>query len=95
MIFPPRWTTTPVSSGGVRRRECKVEYAPVPEFRRSQAVISIQDDEPGFDPSSLPDPTDSQYICRPYGRGIMLMRTFMDEMAYNCRRQRGHIDETT
>ncbi len=43
----------------------------------------IQDEGPGFDPSSLPDPTDPANLERPCGRGLLLMRTFMDEIAFN------------
>jgi len=53
------------------------------KFSRSEAVISIADDGPGFDPSILPDPTDPRNISRPHGRGVMLMRTFMDKVVFN------------
>ena len=43
----------------------------------------IRDEGPGFDPSSLPDPTDPKYLERPSGRGILLMKSFMDEMIFN------------
>lgn len=52
-------------------------------YSRMETVISIQDEGLGFDPSELPDPTDAKNLLRPYGRGIMLMRTFMDDVAYN------------
>ena len=44
---------------------------------------SIEDQGPGFDPSKLPDPTDPANLERPCGRGLLLMRTFMDEVQYN------------
>lgn len=43
----------------------------------------IKDEGPGFDRSSLPDPTDPMNLERPCGRGLLLMQTFMDEIAYN------------
>jgi CheY-like chemotaxis protein len=43
----------------------------------------IEDQGPGFDPSKLPDPTDPVNLERPCGRGLLLMRTFMDEVTYN------------
>ena len=43
----------------------------------------IRDEGPGFDPACLPDPTDPEYLERPSGRGVLLMRTFMDEISYN------------
>lgn len=45
----------------------------------------IQDEGPGFDPRSLPDPTDPANLERPCGRGVLLMRTFMDRVEYNDR----------
>ena len=51
---------------------------------RSEAVFVIRDEGPGFDPSTLPDPTDPDYLERPHGRGLMLMRTFMNEVTYNA-----------
>ncbi|MFO1094732.1 MAG: ATP-binding protein [Planctomycetaceae bacterium] len=45
----------------------------------------IHDEGPGFDPRSLPDPTDPANIDRPCGRGLLLMRTFMDEVEYNAK----------
>jgi anti-sigma regulatory factor (Ser/Thr protein kinase) len=51
----------------------------------TQAIYTIRDDGPGFDPSSLPDPTDPANLDRPCGRGLLLMRTFMDNVIYNDR----------
>ena len=47
------------------------------------AEFIITDDGPGFDPTSLPDPTDLEYLERPSGRGLLLMRAFMDSVEYN------------
>ncbi len=43
----------------------------------------IRDEGPGFDPSTLPDATDPANLERPCGRGLLLMRTFMDEVHFN------------
>lgn len=48
-----------------------------------EAKIVIRDDGTGFDPSLLPDPTDPENLARPFGRGVMLMKAFMDEVTYN------------
>lgn len=45
----------------------------------------ITDDGDGFDVSKLPDPTDPENILRPYGRGVTLMRSFMDEVRFSER----------
>lgn len=51
----------------------------------SEMVVIIKDEGEGFDPAALPDPTDAENIDRPCGRGVMLMRAFMDEVRYNAR----------
>ena len=54
----------------------------------TRASFLIADAGPGFDVSKLPDPTDGKYIDRPSGRGILLMRTFMNEVRFNNRGNR-------
>lgn len=51
----------------------------------TEALWTIRDEGPGFDVRALPDPTDPEYLERPHGRGLLLMRTFMSEVAYNDR----------
>jgi len=43
----------------------------------------IRDEGQGFNPRSLPDPTDPRNLERSSGRGVLLMRTFMDRVEYN------------
>lgn len=50
-----------------------------------QATFVIRDEGPGFDPSALPDPTDAANLEKVSGRGVLLMRTFMDAVVYNAR----------
>lgn len=49
----------------------------------TEATFVIRDEGPGFDTSHLPDPTDPENLTKPSGRGIMLIRTFMDEVNFN------------
>ena len=49
----------------------------------NEAAFAIRDEGHGFDPSQLPDPTDPVNIEKASGRGIFLMRAFMDEVCYN------------
>ena len=53
------------------------------DFCREQAVFVISDEGKGFDLSCIPDPTDPNNIEKVCGRGVLLMRTFMDEVEYN------------
>jgi len=47
-----------------------------------QAVICIKDEGPGFDPQEVPDPTAPDRLSLPNGRGILLMRAYMNDVIY-------------
>lgn len=49
----------------------------------SEATYIIRDEGPGFDPTALPDPTDPNNLDRVSGRGLLLMRTFMNEVTFS------------
>ncbi len=46
-------------------------------------TVTIVDQGAGFDPARVPDPTADENLEKPCGRGIMLMRAYMDEVCYN------------
>lgn len=52
---------------------------------RTEVTYVISDEGPGFDPSGLPDPTDPAQLERVSGRGLLLIRTFMEEVTHNER----------
>lgn len=45
--------------------------------------VTIEDQGPGFDACSLPDPTCGEQLLSERGRGVFLMRAIMDEVIYN------------
>ncbi len=47
------------------------------------ARFVVADEGPGFNVAALPDPTDPANLERPSGRGVLFMRTFMDDVRYN------------
>lgn len=55
------------------------------EVHSDRFVVRITDEGPGFDPADVPDPTAVENLERPCGRGLMLMRHYMSEVAFNER----------
>jgi serine/threonine-protein kinase RsbW len=56
-------------------------------------TVRIADEGEGFDPDSLPDPLAPENLMRTSGRGIFLIRSFMDE--FDIRRgERGGMEVT-
>ncbi len=53
------------------------------KFSQTEARFVIRDEGNGFDVSKLPDPTDPENMARAHGRGVLLIRTFMDDVRYN------------
>jgi CheY-like chemotaxis protein len=50
---------------------------------RKEARFVIRDEGDGFDPGTLPDPTDPTNLGRVTGRGLLLIQTFMDHVEHN------------
>ena len=55
----------------------------VSSLRANLLRIEIADEGDGFDPGSVPDPTDSENLETASGRGIMLMRNFMSRVDFS------------
>ena len=52
---------------------------------RDQGIsIVVRDPGSGFDPTSLPSPTDDSNLHSDHGRGILLINTLMDEVTHEC-----------
>jgi serine/threonine-protein kinase RsbW len=63
------------------RKKVHVESHVTPK----RAEITIEDEGPGFDRTSIPDPTHDDNLHKPSGRGILLIETYMD----TCQWSRG------
>ncbi len=48
-----------------------------------QAVVSVLDEGEGFDPQSVPDPTAEENLGLDRGRGLFLVRNFVDSVQHN------------
>ena len=50
---------------------------------RQEARFIVRDEGAGFDPGTLPDPRDPENLLKVSGRGVLIMRTFMDHVSFN------------
>lgn len=44
--------------------------------------VVIEDEGDGFDPEDIPDPTDDDFIDRPCGRGLLLLKAYLNSVEY-------------
>ena len=65
-------------------KSVEVQY----DIDENHVSVTITDEGPGFDPADVPDPTADENLEKPCGRGIMLMRAYMDQVEYNERGNR-------
>ena len=57
-------------------KKVKVEL----DISADRVSISVQDEGEGFDPESLPDPVSQDNLMREVGRGLFIVRAYMDEV---------------
>jgi serine/threonine-protein kinase RsbW len=61
----------------------------------AQLVVTVRDRGTGFDPTQVADPTDPQNLLRASGRGILFMRSFMDEVEWTRHPEGGTVVRMT
>lgn len=61
------------------RKRVNVECYALPD---RHVLVVVRDEGAGFDPSRIEDPTHPQNLERATGRGIFLIRQFMDEVHF-------------
>jgi FixJ family two-component response regulator/anti-sigma regulatory factor (Ser/Thr protein kinase) len=64
--------------GPFRDRKVRVTASINPQM----AMIRVEDEGEGFDTRNLPDPTNPENLFMPSGRGILLARSFIDDVHY-------------
>jgi serine/threonine-protein kinase RsbW len=66
-------------NGNDARKRVHVELTPLDAQSPPGIAIRVRDEGPGFDPSTLADPLAPENLLKASGRGIFLIRSFMDE----------------
>jgi serine/threonine-protein kinase RsbW len=66
-----------------------VEFTALPVHEPEQLVIRVQDEGEGFDPEEIADPLAPENILKSSGRGIFLIRNFMDDVQLRRGQTRG------
>jgi serine/threonine-protein kinase RsbW len=68
-------------NGHDESKRVHVEFTPLQSSAPPQGLqIRVRDEGPGFDPETLPDPLAPENLLKASGRGIFLIRSFMDEL---------------
>ena len=68
-------------NGGDPSKQVRVRYHIGPDG----VAADVEDEGPGFDPSTVPDPTLPENLDRSCGRGLLLMRSYTTWMRYSPR----------
>src|SRR5262245_33889884 len=58
-----------------------VEFSFAPVDRPSEMVVRVLDQGQGFDPDAVADPLAPENMLKSSGRGIFVMRSFMDDVS--------------
>lgn len=69
-----------VLHGNRKRTEKRVRVACYQQ--RGGILLVVRDSGPGFDPARVADPLDGNNVTQNHGRGIFLIRHFMDEVKF-------------
>jgi serine/threonine-protein kinase RsbW len=67
-------------NNGDSRKRVFVEFAAMPALAPTQLVVCVRDQGEGFDPQAVADCLAPENMLKTSGRGIFLMRSFMDEV---------------
>jgi len=64
-----------------RAKKVKIDYDIAPD----KIELTVTDEGSGFSPECLPNPTREENLEKPCGRGVMLIKAYMDHVEYNDR----------
>ncbi len=67
---------------GDEHKRVRVEFSTSPAEHPTELAIVVQDQGDGFDPEQVADPLAPENLLKSSGRGIFLIRSFMDEVVH-------------
>jgi serine/threonine-protein kinase RsbW len=67
-------------NGEDERKRVHVEFTSLDGETPPGVAIRVRDEGPGFDPENIPDPLAPENVLKSSGRGIFLIRSFMDQL---------------
>lgn len=67
-------------NGANPRKRVRVECYEQPD---KSLLFVIRDSGPGFDPALVPDPTNAENLLRETGRGLFMIRHYMDDVEFS------------
>ena len=67
---------------GDESKRVKVEFTCSPAEHPTELSIVVQDQGAGFDPEEVADPLAPENLLKSSGRGLFLIRSFMDEVVH-------------
>ena len=93
-IFALRLSVEEALSNAIRHgnlydinKKVDIRYSVSPE----RIDLYVRDEGRGFDPGVIPDPRAPENLESPSGRGIMLMRAYMNQVKFNERGNQIHM----
>ncbi len=67
-------------NAGDHTKHVHVEFSPMERAGTPGLAVRVRDEGAGFDPAGIPDPLAPDNLLKSSGRGIFLIRSFMDEV---------------
>ena len=64
------------------KRDSKKNVTLTCELNHTELMLRVEDEGPGLDPSTLPDPLAEENLMRENGRGVFLMRSLMNSVEF-------------
>ena len=64
---------------GEEGKRVRMEFSVRTAVTPPELVILVRDEGEGFDPAAVADPLHEDNLCKPSGRGLLIMRSMVDD----------------